>query len=226
MGLDTFHYAYVMFFNALGILVGIAITARFLLRKRNMRLIWLTGFAFLLLYHIQMFFVFGSQANEESVLLPLFFQGMGNGILMLSIVMFTISSVPESKSFSASLSGVSFRFFAFTVSLALISFMNLRQASVHYHALGNTVTTLNFESNKRLQLYENLALAKGASAMKAKVMAKKLLGKAIANHTNMLFARDYYYFMGIVIFFIMLGIALIPHLHFRFRKIGARLIPI
>ena len=189
-----------------------------------MRLIWLTGFSFLLLYHIQMFFIFGSQANEESVILPLFFQGLGNGILMLSIVMFTIASVPESKSFSASLSGVSFRFFAFTVSLALISFMNLRQVSVHYHELGNSVTTLNYESSKRLQLYENAALANGASAMKAKVVAKKLLGKAVAIHTNTLFARDYYYFMGIVIFFIMLGIALIPHLHFR--KIGAKVIPI
>lgn len=226
MGLDSYHYAYIMFFNALGIIVGIAITARFLLSKRNIRLIWLTGFAFLLIYHIQMFFVFGSQANEESVLLPLFFQGLGNGILMLSIVMFTIASVPESKSFSASLSGISFRFFAFTVSLALISFMNLRQVSVHYHELGNSVTTLNFESTERLQLYENMALAKGASTIKAKVLAKKLLGKAVANHTNILFARDYYYFMGIVIFFIMLGIALIPNFHYHFRKIGAKVIPI
>jgi len=226
MGLDSYHYAYIMLFNAIGIVVGITITARFLLRKRNMRLIWLTGFAFLLLYHIQMFFVFGSQANENSVVLPLFFQGLGNGILMLSIVFFTISSVPESKSFSASLSGVSFRFFAFTVSLALISFVNLKQVSVHYNELGNTITTLNSESGNRLQLYENLALAKGASTIKAKVVAKKLMGKAVANHTNILFARDYYYYMGVFIFFIMLGIALIPHLHFRFRKIGAEVIPI
>lgn len=225
MGLDSYHYAYIMFFNALGIVVGISLTARFLLSKRNMRLIWLTGFAFLLLYHIQMFYIFGSQANEKSVLLPLFFQGLGNGILMLSIVMFTIASVPESKSFSASLSGVSFRFFAFTVSLALISFMNLRQVSVHYNELGTSVNTLNIESSKRLQLYENAALAKGASTMKAKFVANKLLTKAVSNHTNTLFARDYYYFMGIVIFFIMLGIALIPHLHFRLRKIGAELIP-
>ena len=191
-----------------------------------MRLIWLTGFAFLLVYHIQMFYVFGSEANEQSVLLPLFFQGMGNGILMLSIVLFLITSVPETKSFSASLSGVSFRFFAFTLSLALVSFMNLRQTSVHYHELGDTVTTLNVESSKRLQLYENIALAKGASTLKAKVMAKKMLGKAVANHTNILFARDYYYYMGIMIFLIMLGIALIPHLHYHFRKIGAKLIPI
>ncbi|PRZ27810.1 efflux MFS transporter permease [Flavobacterium granuli] len=226
MSLDSYHYAYIMVFNALGIAVGIGITARFLLGKRNMRLIWLAGFAFLLLYHIQMFFIFGSQANEESILMPLFFQGMGNGILMLSIVLFMITAVPESKSFSASLSGISFRFFAFTVSLALVSFMNLRQGSVHYHELGNTVTALNSESAKRLQLYENAAIAKGASATKAKVLAKKLLGKAVANHTNMLFARDYYYYMGVFIFFIMIGIALIPHLHFHFRKIGARLIPI
>lgn len=226
MHLDSYHYAYIMFFNALGIIVGISITARFILTKRNMRLIWLTGFAFLLVYHIQMFYVFGSEANEQNVLLPLFFQGMGNGILMLSIVLFLITSVPESKSFSASLSGVSFRFFAFTISLALISFMNLRQTSVHYHELGNTVTVINVESSKRLELYENIALAKGASTLKSKVIAKKMLGKAVANHTNILFARDYYYYMGIVIFFIMLGIALLPHLHYHFRKIGARLIPI
>lgn len=226
MHLDSYNYAYIMFFNALGIVIGISVTARFILEKRNMRLIWLIGFAFLLVYHIQMFYVFGSEANEQSVLLPLFFQGMGNGILMLSIVLFLITSVPETKSFSASLSGVSFRFFAFTLSLALVSFMNLRQTSMHYHELGDTVTTLNVQASKRLQLYENIALAKGAATLKAKVMAKKMLGKAVANHTNILFARDYYYYMGILIFFIMLGIALIPHLHYHFRKIGARLIPI
>lgn len=103
--------------------------------------------------------------------------------------------------------------------------MNLRQVSVHYNELGTSVNTLNIESSKRLQLYENAALAKGASTMKAKFVANKLLTKAVSNHTNTLFARDYYYFMGIVIFFIMLGIALIPHLHFRLRKIGAELIP-
>ncbi|UFH35245.1 MFS transporter [Flavobacterium acetivorans] len=226
MNLDSYHYAYVMFFNALGIVVGIGITARFLLGKRNMRLIWLAGFAFLLVYHIQMFYVFGSQANEESLYVPLFFQGMGNGVLMLSIIMFMLMAVPKSKNLSASSSGISFRFFAFTLSLALVSFMNLRQASVHYHELGSTVTTLNPESSKRLQFYENAALAKGTSATQAKLIAKKLLAKEITNHTNILFARDYYYYMGVFIFFIMLGIALIPHLHFHFKKIGTKLIPI
>lgn len=104
--------------------------------------------------------------------------------------------------------------------------MNLKQVSVHYNELGNTITTLNSESSERLQLYENLAIAKGASTIKAKVVAKKLMGKTVANHTNILFARDYYYYMGIFIYFIMLGIALIPHLHFRFRKIGAEVISI
>ncbi|EIA09817.1 putative transport-related membrane protein [Flavobacterium frigoris PS1] len=226
MGLDTYHYAYIMFFNAFGIVVGIGVTARFLLAKRKIRLMWLTGFAFLLVYHILMFFIFGPQANEKSLLIPLFFQGMGNGVLMLSIVLFMIKSVPESKSFSASLSGVSFRFFAFTISLAFVSFMNLRQASVHYHELGNTITALNTASTQQMQLYENIALTKGASTIKAKIVAKKMFGKAVSKHVNILFARDYYSLMAIVIFFIMLAIALIPSLHYHFRKIGSRVIPI
>ncbi|WP_339654127.1 MFS transporter [Flavobacterium frigidarium] len=226
MHLDSYNYAYIMFFNAVGIVIGISVAARFILLKHPMRLIWLAGFGFLLTYHIQMFFVFGSEANVRSVLLPLFFQGLGNGILMLSIVLFLITSVPESKSFSASLSGVSFRFFAFTCSLALVSFMNFRQVSVHYEVLGRTVNTLNTAATQRLQFYENTAAANGASPLKAKVMAKKMLGKAVANHTNLLFARDYYYYMGIAIIFIMLGIALLPHLHYHFRKIGSKIIPI
>ncbi len=226
MHLDSYNYAYIMFVNAVGIVIGISVTARFILLKHPMRLIWITGFAFLLVYHIQMFFVFGSEANVRSVLLPLFFQGLGNGILMLSIVLFLITSVPESKSFSASLSGVSFRFFAFTCSLALVSFMNFRQVSVHYEVLGRTVNTLNTAATQRLQFYESTAALNGASPLKAKVMAKKLLGKAVSSHTNLLFARDYYYYMGIAIAFIMLGIALLPHLHYHFRKIGSKIIPI
>ena len=97
---------------------------------------------------------------------------------------------------------------------------------MHYEVLGRTVNTLNTAATQRLQFYENTAAANGASPLKAKVMAKKMLGKAVANHTNLLFARDYYYYMGIAIIFIMLGIALLPHLHYHFRKIGSKIIPI
>lgn len=224
--LDPYHNAYMMFYNAIGIVVGIGITARFLLKKRNIQLIWLTGFGFLFVYHVQMFFLFGPQANEDTLFFPLFFQGMGNGILMLSIVLFTVAAVPPSLGFSASLTGVSYRFFAFTVSLAFIAFMNLRQGSVHYHELGNSVTGLNPESSRRSQLYEAAAMAKGASSLQSKVMAKRQLGKAVATHNNLLFARDYYFLMGVFIFIVMLSIALIPHFRYYLHKIGNRLIPI
>ncbi|SFU57871.1 Major Facilitator Superfamily protein [Pustulibacterium marinum] len=224
--LDVYHKAYVMIVNGLGVFAGAALTARFLLVGTRIRLIWLTGFASLLFFHIYMIFIFGNQAETSDLWLPLFFQGFGNGTLMLSIVMFYATGVPAEIGFSASVTGVSYRFFSFTASMALIAFMSLKQGSTHYNDFAQEVVTTNPESTQHIKAYSQAFLNKGASQLQAKAGAKKLLGAEVRQQTNLLYARDYYIYMSTFIILVMLSIALIPHFQYHLRKIGDKLVPL
>lgn len=226
VNLDSYHQSYVMLINGFGILAGAGLAARFILTNTRIRLIWLTGFASLLIYHIYMLYLIGNQAETTDVLIPLFFQGFGNGILMLSIVIFYATGVPAEVGFSASVTGVSYRFLTFTASMALVSFMGLRQQSIHYNAVAENIQTTNSFSNQRLQTYEQLLQSNGTSKLQAHYGANRLLGTAVKKQTDLLYARDYYQYMSAFIILVMLAIALIPHFHYHLRKIGDKLIPI
>ncbi|MFI2742070.1 MFS transporter [Zhouia sp. PK063] len=226
IGLDVYFKSYVMLINGLGILVGMGLTARFILAKTKIRLIWLTGFGALLFYHIYMLFILGNQAETNDVLIPLFFQGFGNGTLMLSIVIFYVTSVPQEISFAASVTGVSYRFFTFTSSMALVAFLGLHQGSIHYHNYAQEIVVTNPKNIQHLNSFKNTLLQNGASNLQATVGANKMLGTEIKKQINLLYARDYYLYMSFFIIFVMLSIALIPHFHYKLRKIGDKLIPI
>ncbi len=226
INLDVYHKAYIMIINGFGVLFGAMLTARFILAGTRIRLVWLTGFAALLFFHIYMIFILGNQAETSDLWLPLFFQGFGNGTLMVSIVMFYVTAVPSEIGFSASVTGVSYRFFTFTLSMALVTFMSLHQGSIHYNDYGEELVNTNPEVAQHLQTYKQALLNRGATNLQATAGASKLLGNTVKIQTNLLYARDYYMYMSAFIILVMLSIALIPHFHYHLRKITDKLIPI
>lgn len=226
VNLDVYHKGYIMLVNGLGIIIGAALTARFILTETNIRLVWLTGFGALLGFHLYMLLILGSQAEISDLVIPLFLQGFGNGTLILSIVLFYVSAVPQKIAFFASVTGVVFRFATFTTSLALISFLGLQQNSVHLHSFANQIKQTNPQLNDRMQTYESILLNNGATDLQATVGANKMLGKKVAQQANLLFVKDYYTYMSAFLFFVMLLIALVPRFHFHLQKIGAKLIPV
>ncbi|UII25383.1 MFS transporter [Fulvivirga maritima] len=224
--LDVYYQSYVMIVNALGIVAGAALAARFILAKTRIRLVWLAGFGSLLVFHLLSLRVISNQAEIADILLPLFLLGFGNGILMLSIVIFYVTSVPENIAFSASVTGVAFRFATFTASMALVAFMGLRQQQIHYNSFGDDVTATNPLTMQRIQGYEQALTHGGATTLQSTQGARRLLGRAVANQSNLLYVRDYYIYMSIFIVIVMLAIAVTPHFHYHLRKIGTKLIPV
>lgn len=224
--LDVYHKGYVMLINAVGIVVGSLISARFILAGRNIRLIWITGFGALLGFHIYGLYILSNQAEISDLLIPLFLQGFGNGTLIISIVIFYVTSVPAEIGFSASVTGVAFRAVTFTGSMALTSYMGFYFQKIHYQSFGNKITTINPLVMQRIDQYKQALIQGGASIPESNSGAMKLLGKAVANQDNLLFVRDYYLYMSAFIGLIILGIALIPHFHYHIKKIGAKLIPV
>ncbi|MDN3596086.1 MFS transporter [Zunongwangia endophytica] len=223
--LDAYHQGYVMLLNGFGIVLGAFLSARFILAGRKIRLIWLTGFGSLLLYHLLSLNVLGNQAEMSTLLLPLFLQGFGNGVLIVSIVIFYVTSVASEIGFSASVTGVAFRFFSFTASMALVAFMGLHQQKIHQQSFAANITADNPVAMQEISKYSN-ALQQEGKLVASNKAAKALLNKEVGKQANLMFARDYFIYMSIFIGLVMLAIAVIPHFHYKIRKIGAKLIPV
>lgn len=224
--LDSYYLGYISLINAIGIICGSLLAARFVLAGRNIRLIWITGFAALLAFHIYSLFILGSQAEVLDLLIPQFLQGFGNGTLILSIVVFYVTSVPAEMGFSASVSGVAYRSLTFTGSMALTSYLGFRLQKVHYQSIGQGIRLDNPIFTSRIGQYQQVIEQGGGGAVQSHADAMKMLGKAVAVQDNLLFVRDYYLYMSAFIVLVILGIAVIPHFHYQIRKIGAKLIPV
>ncbi|TRZ43151.1 MFS transporter [Robertkochia solimangrovi] len=225
VNLDSYHQGYIMLINAVGIIAGAALTARFILGRVNIRLIWIAGFGALLGYHLLSLRSISDQAEITDLLLPLFLQGFGNGSLILSIVIFYVTAVPPQIGFSSSVTGVAFRFFSFTASMALVSFMSLQQQKVHQASFAETVSGDNPIAMQHISAYTS-ALQQEGKVVGSENAVSAVFGREVAKQSNLMFVRDYFIYMSIFIGLVMLTIALIPHFHYHIRKIGRKLIPV
>lgn len=224
--MDSYYLGYVNVVNAVGIIVGALLAARFVLAGMNIRLIWVTGFTSLLIFHVYALLALGVQAEVQDLLIPQFFQGFGNGSLILSVVIFYVTAVAPEIGTSASVSGVAFRSLTFTGSIALTSFFGLRNEKIHHDSIAQAIRADNPMVADRLGEYRQVLELGGANVSQSHAGATSMLGKAVAIQDNLLFVRDYYLYMTAFIILIILGIAVIPHFHYHIRKIGSKLVPI
>ncbi len=226
INLDIYHYSYVMLINCAGIVLGALLGARYILAGMRIRIIWLIGFGSLLAYHLFAISVLSYQATITELIMPLFLCGFGNGILIISIVIFYVTAVPPAIGFSASVSGVAYRSCTFVASMALTSMMGLRFQKIHHQSFSGDISRANLIAVDRINGYTHALLNRGASAHESNAGAMKLLGKAVSYQENLLFIKDYYLYMSFLIGFVMLLIATIPHFTYQIKKIKSRVIPI
>jgi len=226
VNLDVYGYSYVMLINCAGIIIGSLLGARYILAGTRIRIIWMIGFGSLLAYHLFAIAVLNHQATIAELIMPLFLCGFGNGILIISIVIFYVTAVPPEIGFSASVSGVAYRSITFTGSMALTSFMALRFQKIHHQSFSAELTQANPLLKERITTYTNNLLNQGLPLQNGRAGAMKLLGKSVANQENLLFIKDYYWYMSVLLAFVIILIVTIPNFNYQIKKIKARFIPI
>lgn len=226
VNLDTYHYSYVMMINGIAIIIGTLLGGRYILAGTRIRIIWMIGFGSLLAYHLFALRILNHQAEITDLILPLFFNGFGIGILIISIVIFYATAVPQSIGFSASVSGVAFRACTTTASMALTGMFGQYFQKIHYQHFSDSVTQTNSLALTRIGQYKHALLSRGASMHESSAGAVKLLGKSVANQNNLLFIRDYYLYMSLLLAIVILLIVTIPHFTYQIKRIKSRLIPI
>lgn len=213
LGMDPLHTYELLSFNLVGILIGAVIAARLVIKRRPLQFIWLVGFFLLLVFHSSMYFLFTSEADQSTFILPLIIQGCGAGMLLTPIVLFIISSVPESISVSASTAGVFIRFTFFGMSTALINYFSLYYTKTHAMRLSDGISKVDNGLAERLNTYQSALQARGLMADQAAKLAPGLLDKAIQKQAFLKYAMDYYELVIILILVLMLLIVMTPYIN-------------
>ena len=211
LGMDPIHVSELMTANMIGVVVSVLVSSRLILQKKPMRMIWLSGFAFLLIFHGWMYFLFASQADASTFILPLIVQGLGAGTIMTPLIMFTVSAVPAAMGSSASMAGILFRFTGFTLSMAMITSFQLFSKSTHQEDFRNQITALSPVANERLGAYQQQLINHGFPHDQSAKIATGLLSKAVEKQMLLRYAMDYYSLICWGIVGVMLLIALYPY---------------
>jgi len=213
LGMDPRHIGYLMIANIGGIALSVLISSRLIILKRPIRLIWMYGFFLLLVFHVWMWFLFSTQADADTFVVPLIVQGMGTGMLMAPIIIFMISSVPPSLAGSASAMGVFFRFTGFCGSIALINYFQLRHKTIHIDRFQDQLSGVDGIAGERLTGYARAMSAKGLPPDQSAKIARGLLSRSIDAQASLRTMMDYYLFISILLIIVLLLISLFPYLN-------------
>ena len=213
LGMNPIHVGYTMLPNIAGIIVSVIVASRLIVLQKPMRFIWMFGFLCLLIFHTWMRFLFATQADAPTFIIPLFIQGVGAGMLMTPIIVFMVSSVPAHLGLSASANGVFFRFTAFSTSIALINFFQLFGRSEHFNRFQEELTDLNPLLTQRLAAYKQALVSRGMLPDAAARVANGLLNRYVNGQAQLRFAMGYYNFISWLILIVILLIALYPYLN-------------
>jgi DHA2 family multidrug resistance protein len=213
LGMDPIHLAYLMLVNMAAIILSVAVSSRWVVLKKPIRQLWIFGFLLLLIFHVWMCFLFDTQADASTFIIPLIIQGFGAGLLMTPIILFMISSVPTQLGGTASAMGVFFRFSGFCSSMALINYFQLFRQSSHYNRLQQELTELNPLVTQRISSYQQTLISKGMAPDQAARVANGLLNRSVNAQALLRFAMDYYQMISWLLLIVLLIIALIPYLN-------------
>ncbi|NIG56178.1 MFS transporter [Chitinophaga sp. Cy-1792] len=222
LGMDPLHIYELFIYNILGVATGTVISARLIIKQRPTQFIWLVGFFLMLLFHGWMYFLFASEADQSTFIVPLFIQGAGAGLLMTPIILFTISSVPFELSQSAAAVGVFIRFAFFSGSTALINFFSIYFSNIHSARLSDHVTAVDDGLQGRLHTYQSALQGRGLPMDQAAKAATGLLNRAMQKQVFLKYAMDYYALIAILIAVIMLIIVMAPFINRTIINVRAK----
>ncbi|HWW43282.1 MFS transporter [Pedobacter sp.] len=210
LGVDPIHLTPIWVINIVGIVVGMFVSSRFVLYGTSIKEILIAGFSCLLLYHLQMYFLFSSVSSTCDFFMPFFVQGLGSGALFVPLVLFTASSVPAPLVGSVSFLGIGFRFVGFCASISLANYFQLYNKSTHYNWFRANITDLNpAMSETVVRIQEHIAW-RGQDAKTAKVLSSGVLNKMVGEQVTLRASMDYYAAMIFALVVLILAILFVP----------------
>jgi DHA2 family multidrug resistance protein len=209
------HLGAALRYNILGAVVGTLISSRMMLLRVPQRLICISGLFFLLLHHVWMIFLFNAQADESALVIPLFLQGFGAGLMLTAIIVYMVTSVPAELGPTAVATAVSVRLLGSLISIALINYFQLYGAATHADRLQQHLAAGNTYAQDRLMQYRHLFAGKLGDEQRVAQAADQLLKNVLEQQTTLRTAIAYYSIISWFLLLVMLVIALAPALQYK-----------
>lgn len=210
---DPRHISYINIFNLIGLICGVIFSCALLLQKRNIRFIWGTGFFFLLIFHVSMYFLFNISANETYYFAPLFTQGLGVGMIMVPTIIYMIASVDIKIGASAAAIALAVRYLGFTVSIALINYFSLFSKGQHYNRFQDNITYANSVYQEEVTKYANKLSSRGMLPSLTEKASQKLVVVDVNQQTSLRYAMDYYEMMAWVTLAMIVLVICTPYIN-------------
>ena len=209
LGIDPVSMIAIWSFNILGLFVGIFSVKSMLLRGVQPRTIIKLGFAILLIFHTQMYFLFAGTASEEKYYFPLFVQGVGTGSLFVPLIMNMVMSVPKKQMGLVAFLGIGARFLGFCLAIALINYFQLYSTNSSLMDMATNYTLSNeIAQNTREEAIEKYEGA-GLRYADAKARVDRELRTAMKKESSLRAYMNYYSFIIGLIFLMLLYLSIL-----------------
>ena len=202
--------------------LGVVLSCALLLQKHNIRFIWATGFFFLLIFHVAMYFLFHVAANESYYFAPLFFQGLGVGMIMVPTIIYVIASVDIKLGASAAAICLAVRYLGFTISIALVNYFSLLRKGQHYNRFQDLITHANSVYQDELVKYSSKLISGGMLPSISEKASQKLIINDVNQQASLRFAMDYYEMMSWVILVMIILVICTPYINKTFVYIKSK----
>ena len=210
LGIDPVSMIAIWSFNILGLLVGILTIKSLLLRGIAPRTIIKLGFAILLVFHTQMFFLFASTASEEKFYFPLFVQGVGTGSLFVPLIMNMVLSVKKHEMGLVAFLGIGARFLGFCLAIALINFFQLYSTNNSLMEMATNYTLSNEMTNTARDEAIDKYTGAGFRYSEARALVDKDVRTAMKKESSL---RAYMHYYSFIIGLIFLTVLYLSVLH-------------
>jgi hypothetical protein len=192
LGVTSINLTPIYISNFLGTLLGLIITSRLLLNDTAIRNIILIGFSALLVYHIQIYFLFSSTGDQDKFILPFFIQGFSVATLHIPLIIYTAASIPAAISNAVSFLGISFRFLSFSATIGITNYFQLFNKSIHYNRSSEYISSTNPMNTEFLNNYQQYAILDGKDLSTGNTLASKLYNNHIIQQISYKASMDYY----------------------------------
>lgn len=203
LGIDSVSMITIWTCNILGLLVGIFVVPKLLLKGIMPRTVIKMGFFILLVFHTMMFFLFASTASEEKFYLPLFIQGVGTGSLFVPLIMNMVSSVSKKEAGLVAFLGIAARYTGFCLAIALINFFQLYSTNKNYMDMATSYTLSNEMVNTTRDDAVERYVGMGFRPEEAKQKVEKDLRVTLKKESALRAYMNYYSFIIGMIFLLL-----------------------
>jgi DHA2 family multidrug resistance protein len=213
---EPMRVAHIQYLNALGNVAGILIAAILLSRATATRYIFIIGFSLMAIYHLWFTFLFVPDVALIHIVAPYMLQGIAVGVLFVPLVLFTVSSVPNSLAPFSGAVGVGGRFWGNTLGFCLLQNAQVFLEQRHYSKFQQYAIPETTETQSQVMRYSDKFIAKGYTPDEAQQLAIKQIVQGINKQTMLLSNMEIFTATGLVLAVLVVLLVFNQHLRQTF----------